>query len=83
MKMAIGIDVHKEKCAACAVYAGQGEATAKNLVFLKKFNEDFKRFPTDADGMKMLADRIKYRPHSRRQNFLIYHRIQYLPMSLK
>jgi len=36
MKIAIGIDVHKEKCAACAVYAGKEEPSKKNRDFLDK-----------------------------------------------
>ena len=37
MKIAIGIDVHMEKCAACAVYAGTDEPSKKNLEYLEKF----------------------------------------------
>jgi transposase len=59
MKMAIGIDVHKENCAACAVYAGTGEPPQRHLDSLEKFNKDFRRFPSDAVGMKDLSDRIR------------------------
>ena len=51
MKLAVGIDVHKEKCVACAVYAGQGEATSKQQYFLDRFEDGFKRFPSDGRGM--------------------------------
>jgi transposase len=59
MILAVGIDVHKEKCAACAVYAGQGRVKEKQISSLEKFNEEFRRFPSDASGMKMLADRLR------------------------
>lgn len=58
MKMAIGIDVHKEKCAAYAVYAGAGEPRMRHRDILESFNKDFRRFPSDAAGMMKLADRI-------------------------
>jgi transposase len=59
MRMAIGIDVHKEKCAACAVYAGTGEPPQRHREYLEKFNKDFRRFSSDAAGMKELANRIR------------------------
>jgi transposase len=59
MRIAIGIDVHKEECAACAVYAGTGEPQRRHRDSLEKFNKDFRRFPSDAAGMRELADRIR------------------------
>ena len=59
MKIAIGIDVHKEKCAAHAVYAGAGEPRQRHRDLLEGFNRDFRRFPSDAEGMKELADRVR------------------------
>jgi len=59
MKIAIGIDVHKEKCTACALYAGTDEPRKKNLDFLDKFNTDFRRFPSDAAGMVGLMNRLQ------------------------
>lgn len=59
MKIAIGVDVHKVKCVAHAVFAGLGEPRPKHIEFLKKFNEDFRRFPSDYRGMTMFADRLK------------------------
>lgn len=59
MKIAIGIDVHKEKCAAFAVFAGLGEPRPKHTEFLNKFNEDFRRFTSDFKGMNELHDRIQ------------------------
>jgi len=59
MKIAIGIDVHMEKCAACAVYAGIDKPTQKNLEYLEKFNTDFRRFPSDATGMIGLMNRLQ------------------------
>jgi transposase len=58
MRLAIGIDVHKDKCAACAVFAGQGKMRERHSVTIEKFNEDFRRFPSDADGMRKLASRL-------------------------
>ena len=57
MKLAIGIDVHKEKCAAHMVYAGDGEP--RKPEFIEKFNVDFKRFYSDIAGMNDLADRVR------------------------
>jgi len=59
MKIAIGIDVHMVKCAAYAVYAGMGEPRQRHLDFLEGFNKDFRRFPSDAVGMKELAERVR------------------------
>lgn len=59
MRMAIGIDVHKDNCAACAVYAGTGEPPQRHRDNLEKFNKDFRRFSSDAKGMKELAGRIR------------------------
>lgn len=47
-KIAIGIDVHKEKCAACATRKdGKKDKTGK----LDEFNEKFRRFPSNCEGM--------------------------------
>lgn len=35
MKLAIGIDVHKDKCTACAAYAGIGEPRERHLDFMR------------------------------------------------
>lgn len=43
----MGIDVHKEKCAAKAVFAGKGKPRARHGEFLRKFNGDFRRFGSD------------------------------------
>lgn len=55
----MGIDVHKEKCAAYARFAGTGEPRRRHTEFLEKFNKDFNRFPSDARGMNKIADRLK------------------------
>ena len=48
-KIAIGIDVHKEKCAAYATRKdGKKDKTGK----LDEFNEQFRRFPSKYEGMK-------------------------------
>jgi Transposase and inactivated derivatives len=57
MKLAIGIDVHKEKCAAHMVYAAVGEP--RKPQFIEKFNADFRRFPSDYRGMNDLANRVR------------------------
>lgn len=59
MKIAIGIDVHKEKCAAFAVFAGLGDPRPRHIAFLDKFNEDFRRFPSDYAGMTALFERVR------------------------
>lgn len=37
MKIAIGIDVHKEKCTAFAVYAGEREIKDRQMKFFGSF----------------------------------------------
>lgn len=59
MKLAIGIDVHKEKCAAHATNGGINELKPKQKAFLEKFNRDFRRFPSDVRGFTDLAQRVK------------------------
>lgn len=60
MQTAIGIDVHKEKCAAFA------EATVKDRElkphqkeFLERFNDSFKRFDSNMAGMMRLANALE------------------------
>ena len=57
-RLAIGIDVHGEKCAAYALYAGQNEPSRKQQAFIEAFNQDFRRFPSDAGGMASLSKRL-------------------------
>ncbi|MBO5600823.1 MAG: transposase [Candidatus Methanomethylophilus sp.] len=59
MEIAIGIDVHKEKCAAFAKFAGKGEPRPRHEEFLEKFNERFRRFDSDYRGMTELADFLR------------------------
>lgn len=59
MKLAIGVDVHKEKCAVYAAYGGLSKPSAKQQLFLDRLNEDFRRIPSDHRGMKQLANRLK------------------------
>ena len=59
MEIAIGIDVHKEKCAAFAKFAGKGEPRPRHEMFLERFNERFRRFDSDYRGMTELADFVK------------------------
>ena len=59
MELAIGIDVHKDKCAAHAVPAGTAALRPRQRDFLEAFNKDFRRFPSDADGMRGLSDRLR------------------------
>ena len=47
MIIAVGMDVHKDKCAACARFAGKGEPKPKHEEFLKNFNKEFRRFDSD------------------------------------
>ncbi len=54
MKLAIGIDVHKDKCTACAAYASIGEPRERHLDFIEKFNKSFERFHSDGRGMMTL-----------------------------
>jgi transposase len=54
MKMAIGIDVHKETSTAYAVYAGDSEEKGKQKEYLESFNKEFGRFPSTPEEYKRL-----------------------------
>ncbi len=48
MRIAIGVDVHKEKCAGYATRKdGRKDKTGK----IDEFNEQFRRFPSNCEGM--------------------------------
>lgn len=59
MIIAMGLDLHKEKCAAFAKFAGKGEPRPRQQEFLDKINKNFERFPTDYRGMTALADFVR------------------------
>ena len=59
MIIAVGMDVHKDKCAACARFAGKGEPKPKHEEFLKNFNREFRRFDSDYRGMTAFADALR------------------------
>lgn len=48
MKIAIGLDVHKEKCAG---YATRKDGRKDKSGKIDEFNEQFRRFPSNCDGM--------------------------------
>lgn len=58
MEIAIGIDVHKVNCAVYAVFAGKNEPTPKQERFLEKFNEKYRRVPSDMVGMTDIAKAV-------------------------
>ena len=48
MRIAIGLDVHKQKCAGYATRKdGRKDKTGK----IDEFNEQFRRFPSNCEGM--------------------------------
>lgn len=55
MKLAIGIDVHKNLCAAHAVNGGVNQPRKKHLDLIEGFNAEFRRFPSDVRGLGRLA----------------------------
>lgn len=59
MRIAIGIDVHKNSCTAHAAYAGMGKPRKRHQDFIDRFNEDFRKFHSDWRGMIELHNRIK------------------------
>lgn len=59
MKLAIGIDVHKDKCTARAVYAGMGKPRQRHLEFIDRFNSEFERFHPDGRGMLAFHNFVK------------------------
>lgn len=54
MRIAIGIDVHKEKCALHAVSADKDEPTPDECRYLDFLNKEFRRFPSNLEGMMAL-----------------------------
>lgn len=54
MRIAIGIDVHKDKCALCALNADKEEPTPEQHRYLEFLNAGFRRFPSNIDGMQQL-----------------------------
>lgn len=54
MRIAIGIDVHKVNCALCAVRASPGTSSEPEQQLLDRLNKEFRRFPSDPDGMRQL-----------------------------
>lgn len=79
MKLAIGIDVHKGKCTACAAYAGTGEPRERHLDFIEKFNKDFERFHSDGRGMLALHNYLKgHESHILIENSTISHSIYWM-----
>ena len=59
MRLALGIDVHKDSCTAHAAYAGMNRPRQRNLDFIEEFNEGFRKFPSDWRGMLKLHNSIK------------------------
>ena len=59
MKLAVGIDVHKEMCTGHATFGGITKPKPKQQDLIDRFNEDFKRFPSDVKGMTDLARYLK------------------------
>ena len=48
MKIAIGVDVHKQKCAG---YATRKDSRKDKTGKVDEFNEQFRRFPSNCEGM--------------------------------
>jgi len=59
MKLAVGIDVHKEMCAAHATGGGANKVSSKQQYFIDRFNDQFDRFPSDSRGMHSLCQFLK------------------------
>ena len=59
MKLAVGIDVHKELCAAHATGGSAHKVTSKQQYFIDRFNSQFERFPSDSRGMYSLCQFLK------------------------
>lgn len=59
MKLAVGIDVHKEMCAAHATSGGVNKANNKQQYFIDRFNDQFRRFPSDSRGIHSLCQFLK------------------------
>ncbi len=59
MKLAVGIDVHKELCCAHATGGGANKVNSKQQYFIDRFNDQFRRFPSDSRGMYSLCQFLK------------------------
>lgn len=59
MRLAIGIDLHKMKAVAHAVYAGDGEAPERHRNFIDSFNKEFSNSGSEPEDMAAMADFLK------------------------
>ena len=59
MELSIGIDVHKDSCTAYATYSGINKPRQRNLDLIERFNEEFKKFPSDGRGILNLHNSVK------------------------
>lgn len=51
MRVAIGMDLHKKTAVCFAVYAGEGKPYDRDVLFLEKFNKEFKTNGTGPEDM--------------------------------
>lgn len=55
MRVAIGMDLHKKTAVCFAVYAGEGKPYDRDVLFLEKFNKEFKTNGTGPEDMVKLV----------------------------
>jgi transposase len=55
MIIAVGMDVHKERSSAYAIYAGTGTENEKHRKFLNSFNNEFSDFPSTVKQMEKIV----------------------------
>jgi transposase len=59
MRLAIGIDLHKMKAVAHAVYAGEGEIPERHQKFIDSFNKEFSNYGSEPEDMAEMANFLK------------------------
>jgi hypothetical protein len=65
MIIAVGIDVHKERSSAYAVYTGTGIENEKHRKLLNSFNDEFSDFPSTVKQIERIAAFVRYNPCAR------------------
>lgn len=76
MRIGLGLDIHDEKCAAFAVYAGGGRPKKNQQEFLDEFNVLFRRVKTNPEDMaKMIEYLDGHEVHVLIENSTIAHRV--------
>lgn len=76
MKIALGMDIHDEKCVPFAVYAGMGKPKKEQQEFLDGFNTEFRRVRTEQQSLLGMISRLEgHEVHVLIENSTIAHKV--------